>query len=110
MSISVRYFTDEHVAKAVAIGLRKRGIDAITIAEADLLGAEDQELLAYAHQEHRVMVTQDRDFLRIASKESNHPGIVYAPQDRSIGEMVRMLDLLAQVSNAEEMQGRIEFI
>lgn len=67
MSTPVRYFTDEHVAKAVASGLRRRGIDILTIAEADLLGAEDEDLLAFVRQEKRVIVTQDRDFLRIAA-------------------------------------------
>ena len=110
MSTPVRYFTDEHVAKAIASGLRKRGIDVLTIAEADLLGAEDEDLLAFVRQEKRVIVTQDRDFLRIAAREQNHPGVVYAPQGRLIGEMVRMLDLLVQVSDAEEMYGRVEFI
>ena len=57
-----------------------------------------------------MIVTQDRDFLRIAAREQNHPGVVYAPQGRLIGEMVRMLDLLVQVSDAEEMYGRVEFI
>lgn len=47
MSTPVRYFTDEHVAKAVAGGLRKRGIDVLTIAEAGLLGADDEDLLAF---------------------------------------------------------------
>ena len=110
MSTSVRYFTDEHVAKAIASGLQKRGIDVLTIAEADLFGAEDEDLLAFVRNEKRVIVTQDRDFLRIAAQEHDHPGVVYAPQGRSIGEMVRMLDLLAQVSDAEEMQGRVEYI
>ena len=110
MSTPVRYFTDEHVAKAVAGGLRKRGIDVLTIAEAGLLGADDEDLLAFGREEKRVVVTQDRDFLRIAAREPDHSGIAYAPQERSIGEMVRMLDLLAQVSHAEGMYGRIEHL
>lgn len=111
MNRSIRYLVDEHVAKAVATGLRKRGIDAITIAEASLLGAEDEDLLAFAQEENRVMVTQDRDFLRLAAEgKGERVGIVYAPHGRSIGELVRLLDLLAQVSNAEEMRGRVEYI
>jgi hypothetical protein len=57
------------------------------------------------------MVTQDRDFLRLAAEaKGDHLGIVYAPQGRSIGELVRLLDLLAQVSDVEEMRGRVEYI
>lgn len=111
MNRPIRYLVDEHVAKAVATGLRKRGIDTITIAEASLLGAEDEDLLAFGKEKSRVMVTQDRDFLRLAAEaKGDHLGIVYAPQGRSIGELVRLLDLLAQVSDAEEMRGRVEYI
>lgn len=111
MSTPLRYLVDEHVAKAVATGLWKRGIDVVTIAEVGRLGAEDEDLLAFAEEEGRVMVTQDRDFLRLAAQMSgDHPGVVYAPQGRSIGELVRLLDLLAQVSDTEEMRGRVEYI
>jgi hypothetical protein len=57
-----------------------------------------------------VIVTQDQDFLQIADHEDDHPGVVYAPQGRSIGEVVRLLDLLFQVSDAGEMEGRVEYI
>jgi predicted nuclease of predicted toxin-antitoxin system len=91
-------------------GLEKRGIDALTVADAGLLGTSDEELLAFASEEKRVVVTQDPDFLEIASRTSDHPGIVFLPQDRPLGEIVRLLDLLVQVSDAEEMQGRVEYI
>ena len=110
MSTPVRYFTDEHVAGAIANALRRRGIDVRTVAEAGLLGAEDEVLMAFSRDEGRVIVTQDRDFLRMAAQEPDHPGIAYAPQGRSIGEIVRLLDLLAQVSDVEEMRGRVEYL
>jgi hypothetical protein len=47
MSTSVRYFTDEHVATAIANGLRKRGIDLLTVSEASLPGAGDEDLLDF---------------------------------------------------------------
>jgi len=110
MSRPIRYFTDEHIPMSIANGLRKRSIDVLTVSEAGLLGKEDKELLAFVREKQRVIVTQDRDFLQIAGQEASHPGVVYAPQDRSIGEIVRMLDLLFQVSDAEEMDGRVEYI
>ena len=111
MNKPIRYLVDEHVAKAVATGLRKRGIDVVTLVDAGLLGAEDKDLLTFAEEEDRVMVTQDRDFLRLAAEaEGDHPGVAYAPQGRSMGELVRLLDLLTQVSDAGEMRGRVEYI
>ena len=110
MSTPIRYFADEHVSPAVPNGLRKRGINILTVSEAGLLGSEDEELLEFVREEGRVIVTQDQDFLQIADHEDDHPGVVYDPQGRSIGEMVRLLDLLFQVSDAEEMEGRVEYI
>lgn len=101
---------DEHVPTAIAKGLEKRGIDVLTVLEAILLGTDDKELLAFVREEQRVIVTQDRDFLRLAARETSHPGVVFTPQARLIGEIVRMLDLLSQVSDAEEMKGRVEYI
>lgn len=108
--MSIRYFTDEHVAGAVVSALRKRGVDVLTVADAGSLGVDDADLFSFAQEKGRVIVTQDRDFLRIAAQQRDHPGVVYAPQGRSIGELVRMLDLLTQVSDATEMRGRIEFV
>ena len=76
--MNIRYFTDEHVAGAVASGLQKRGVDVLTVADAGLLGADDRDLLAFAREEGRVIVTQDRDFLRIAAEQRDYPGVVYA--------------------------------
>jgi len=45
MSTPIRYFADEHVPTAVSNGLRKRGIDILTVSEAGLRGTEYEELL-----------------------------------------------------------------
>ena len=109
MSTRVRYLIDEHISRAIATGLQKRGVDAVTVSEVDLLGADDEILLAFTRRHKRVIVTKDRDFLRLAAREQDHRGIVYIPHGRSIGEIVRLLDLLAEVSNMEEMNGRVEY-
>ena len=110
MTAPVRYFTDEHVAEAVAVALRQRGVDVRTIVGEGLLGESDEVLFAFAREQRLVIVTQDRDFLRLAAQQPDHAGVAYAPQGRPLGEMIRLLDLLAQVSDAEEMAGRIEFL
>ena len=106
----VKFYTDEHVAKAVARGLRLRGVDAITAAEANMLGATDEQHLAFALQEQRVLFTQDDDFFRLHAAGRDHAGIVYVSQPASIGQIVRGLMLIYQVFNAEEMHRNIEFL
>jgi len=56
MAVSVvRYYLDEHVPRVVVRGLRERGVDVETVAEAGLMGATDAQHLAHAHQEGRVI-------------------------------------------------------
>ncbi len=66
---SITFLLDEHVARAVAQALRRRGIDAQPATEAGLLGATDAQFLAYAQQAGRVVVTHDDDFLRLHHRQ-----------------------------------------
>jgi uncharacterized protein with PIN domain len=106
----VKFYFDEHIAGAVAKGLRRRGIDVLTLAEAGKLGADDEEHFAFAHEQGRVVVTHDDDFLRLAAARTDHSGVAYGSQSRAIGQMVRRLTLIAQAMTAEEMRGHVEYI
>ena len=75
----VSFLADKHVAAAVVKGLRSRGIPAITLVEAGLLGAEDIDILERATSESWVLFTHDQDFLRLHAEGIPHAGIVYAP-------------------------------
>lgn len=106
----IRYYTDEHVSRAVIQGLRQRGVDVLSLPEAGMLGATDEQHLAFAIEQERVIFTQDADFLRMAAAGSVHYGIVYAPQTRTIGDIVRGLMLIYQIISQEEMIGKIEYL
>lgn len=41
MADRLRFYMDEHVPKAVTEGLRRRGVDVITVQELGLQAAED---------------------------------------------------------------------
>ena len=58
----LRFHLDEHIDSAIADGLRRRGIDVTTTAEAGLRGAGDEAHVAFALSEGRVVVTNDADF------------------------------------------------
>lgn len=106
----IRYYTDEHVAKAVATGLRQRNIDVLTVQQAGMLGATDLEHLEFARSEKRITFSQDDDFLRLAAAGHEHAGIIYAPQQTPIGEIVRGLALIYHVLSTEDMANHIEFL
>jgi predicted nuclease of predicted toxin-antitoxin system len=75
-----------------------------------MLGGSDEEHLARAQQEGRVLFTQDDDFLRLHSKGVAHAGIVYARQGTPVGDIIRGLMLVYQVLDAEEMRNHVEFL
>jgi predicted nuclease of predicted toxin-antitoxin system len=107
----IRFHLDEHIAPAIARGLRRHGIDVTTTVEAALLSRSDLAQLEYARTSHRALVTHDADFLRLASQSSHHSGIVYSHKTaHSVGEMIRRLILLYEVLTAGEIQGRVEFL
>lgn len=106
----IRFYTDEHVHRAVIKGLRQRGVDVLSVPDAGLLGASDEEHLRRARSEGRVVFTQDDDFLRLAAEGHPHEGIVYAPQQTPIGEIVHGLMLIYQVLQPIDMRNHIEFL
>ena len=89
-----RFYTDEHISKAVVAALRTNGVDVLTVPEARTMGASDEEHLQRATGDGRVLVTQDRDFLRLAAAGMHHAGIAYVTQNRTVGELVRGLMLI----------------
>jgi uncharacterized protein with PIN domain len=110
MAPRVRFYLDEHVSRAVAKGLRQRGVDVLTVPEAGMMGASDEEHLARALNDGRVVFTQDDDFLRLAAGGLRHAGIVYTHQRTPLSEIIRGLMLIYQVLDAKEMRNHIEFL
>ena len=111
MPRTIRFHLDENCPRALADGLRRRGVDVTTTPEVGLREASDDEQTAFIQAEQRVLFTQDEDFLAIHASGISHPGIVYCKKDsRGIGEMIRGLVLIWEVYDPEELEGRIEFL
>jgi len=111
MPRTIRFHLDEHVAPDVADGLRRRSIGVTTTVDAGLLGVPDTTHIAFAVAERRVIFTNDDDFLRLHDQGIPHPGIVYCHQQtRSVGEIIRALELIWEILDSDEMANRVEFI
>lgn len=106
---ALRYYLDEHIAGAVTQGLRRRGLDALTLTEAGT-GAQATRSTLRSPERRAGPSWHDDDFLRLAAQTMDHAGVVYLPQRRSIGETVRGLTLIADVLGAERMRGHVEFL
>ena len=75
--MTIRFHLDEHIHQGIAVGLRSRGIDVTTPVDANLLGADDAEHIAFALQDDRVIVTHDDDYLALHTEGVPSAGIVY---------------------------------
>jgi predicted nuclease of predicted toxin-antitoxin system len=107
----VKFHLDEHVDPDTARALRRYGIDVTTTVDAGLRTEDDPVHLDFIRREGRVVVTHDADFLRYASRNSDHPGIAYCHIGaRPIGEIIRRLILIYEVLTPEEMAGHVEYL
>ena len=111
MSGQIKFHLDENVSNAVAEGLRRRGIDVTTTPEQNLISASDEDQMAFAIAQQRVLFTQDDDFLKLHQAGISHAGIAYCHQgSRSIGQIIKTLALIWEWVAPEDIQGHVEFL
>ena len=111
MTDRIKFHLDEHVDPDIAEALRRHGIDVTTTVEAALRTTHDDVHMDHIRSEGRVIVTHDADFLRRASRDTDHPGVAYCHMGtRSMGQIIRTLILIWEVLTPEEMRGRVEFL
>lgn len=108
------FFTDEDVYAAVAVGLRRASLDAVSTPEAGRLGESDESQLAWAAGQGRVLVTFNvAHFSALHStwieQDRHHAGIIVSSQ-RSIGDTLRRLLQLARTLDADALHDRFEFL
>lgn len=79
-------------------------------AEIGMRGKSDADQLAFAMADARVMITRDKDYLRLHAAGAEHAGIVFTQAETGIGAIIRGLALIYQVLDAEDMRQHVEFI
>lgn len=79
----ISFYTDTHIAKAVAAQLRARGIEVVRCEEVGMAEADDESHLIYAAEHGYTIITQDADFAgsntRWQQQGKSHAGIVIVP-------------------------------
>lgn len=99
-------YCDESIWIPVADGLRQRGWKVHTARGHDLLGAPDEEQLAFAVEHDWILLTFDDDFLRLANREEmEHCGIIYTDQaGKRIGDVVKRADAYLEGLDADTVE------
>jgi hypothetical protein len=110
--MEVRFRLDEHIDHIIAEALRQRGYDVLTVADAELLGADDLlSILPLAVRDGRVLVTRDADFLAMHARGDAHSGIAHwHGKKRNVKEAIHYLLQLGRHETAENMVGAVRYI
>jgi predicted nuclease of predicted toxin-antitoxin system len=113
--MSLAFYMDEHVPRAITAGLRIRNIDILTVQEDGRTGFPDRQILERATEIGRVLFTQDDDFLVEARYRQGlgnfFSGVIYAHQlNISIGACIEDLELISQLASAEELQNTVRYL
>jgi len=103
----IRFYTDTHIAKQVAIQLREKGIDVVRCEDVGLETADDETHLKYAADNGLALITKDIGFLnrhfRWISESKSHSGIFYCKdrQEAAIGKIVKTCEFYVELLNQE---------
>lgn len=113
--MAIPLYMDQHVPRAVTVGLRLRGVDVLTAWEDGAGAFSDPELLDRASALGRVLFSQDDDLLVEAMRRQAaglpFSGVVYAHQLRaSIGECIQDLFLVATAGEVDDMRNSVMFL
>lgn len=115
--MTIRLYLDEDsMDQSLVRALRARGVDVTTALDEDMIARDDQEHLACAAAQGRVLYSFNvGDFARLHTRYltegTGHAGIILARQQQyAVGEQMRRLLRLMATLSTQEMTNRMEFL
>jgi len=101
----MRFMVDESTGAAVVEYLRGTGHDVLAVSEV-MLQADDQDILALAVREGRILITNDKDFGELVFRSGQaHRGVVLLRvRDESSMSRVRVLEAVLE-RYADQLSG-----
>lgn len=110
----VSFYFDHNVKRAVAEGLRLRGVDVLTALEDGTQRLADAELLDRATALARVLFSNDKDLIIEASRRQRagvrFTGVVFARQQLPIGHCVQQLELIGKAAEPKDLADSLLFL
>lgn len=100
----MRLLLDEDSQSLLLVRLiREAGHDVETVRGAGLEARRDEDVLTYARQDGRVLLTRNvRDFLQLHEADADHPGILVEHQDRDAAKNMSASDIVTAIGNIEQ--------
>ncbi|MEW6126912.1 MAG: DUF5615 family PIN-like protein [Acidobacteriota bacterium] len=113
----IRFLTDEDFDGRIVRGLVRRlpQIDLARVQDVGLRSTSDTDVLAWAAEEGRILLTHDVTTMTSPAYERitnglPMPGVFEVPQELPIGDALEELVLLAECSVEGEWEGQVRFL
>lgn len=111
----IAVLVDENVSDDFADALTNAGVDVFRLHDEGLKGTKDEELLPLALEERRMLLTNDVDFLRMASEsqrlnEQFAPIVYWSQQRRTIAELLVRIMPLLQTDDYEALCCQVHYV
>ncbi len=113
-SSRIRFLCDEDFNGVVVGGLRRLrpDLDILTAPEAGTMGLDDPQVLAYAADHERILLSSDSRTMPIhfgsfLNAGHHSPGLIIVSQALSIGQAIQEILLIWEASAAEEYRDLI---
>jgi uncharacterized protein with PIN domain len=100
----MRFLLDQNAEARIAAFLRAQGHDVTRVGQDYPPGLPDDEILAIARQEQRILITNDRDFGELVFRHKlSHAGVLYfrLPLDTDASVKLKRLEELLVTQQAE---------
>lgn len=109
------FYMDQHVPRAITLGLRLRGIDVLTAYEDGAGKLDDAALLDRANELGRVLFTRDDDLLAEAATRQRAGrrfcGVIYIHQFwSSVGRCVQDLAIIGEAGKPADLMNQVMFL
>lgn len=105
----MKFLIDEDISPSIALILcEEKLVDAIAVRDRGLLGASDREVLEYAFNEERIVITANvKDFEKFARSAEIHAGIIFIVEgDLLRSEQLKVCFFAIEIIQKEISAGR----
>src|SRR5438445_4967583 len=113
----IKLLADEDFSHRAIRGVRLKmlDIDLLTVQQAGMRSALDKDILQFAAETGRVVLTHDEHTMIPAASRRlldnlPMPGLLLAPQQTTVGRLVAAVILIAECSRDGEWENRIEYL
>lgn len=113
-----RFLIDEHIPLAIVRQFQRmypQDVDITRVVDVGLMGADDSEVLAWAAQENRILISHDNATLTNFAYERIEQGlpmpeVIALTRALAIGSLIEELALIVECSEPDELKDLVYYI